>query len=259
MKAAFRYSTLLLQGLLYLLPFLLVVWLAFQPGWRYPQLLATYSLKAWRWIGEGATPLPAALGRSFSLALLVGAGATLAGFGLSRGLYFSRWRIQARRWAFFPFLLTPVIYALLLQYYFTWLGWTGQWAGVFAGQLLITFPFAFLFFQGFWGTRTASYEGLAQTLGASSWQVLLRVLWPYARRPLVTCFVQTFLISWFEYGLTSILGLGKVATLPLVVFQYISESNVALAAAGSSLMILPPLLLLWMNKKWLLPERLYEF
>lgn len=63
------------------------------------------------------------------------------------------------------------------------------------------------------------------------------------------CFFQAFLISWFEYGLTTLIGIGKVQTLTVKVFQYIGEANIFHAALASLLLALPPAGLLWVNKQ----------
>jgi putative spermidine/putrescine transport system permease protein len=258
MKRLGAYLALWLQGLLYALPFGILLLLAGMPYWPFPQLWPGWSFQAWHLLWGGSDNVLPAFLHSLVLALSVGALATLGGFLSSRALQQSMLAGWARRWAYFPFLLTPVIYALLLQYFFTWLGWGGSLGGVLLAQLFITYPFAFLFFQGFWTPRVQALINTAVTLGAQQRQVFWRVLWPYARPALVTCFFQTFLISWFEYGLTSVIGLGKVPTLALTVFQYLSEANPALAAAAGLLLIAPPLFLLWLNKRVLLTAAVYE-
>ena len=59
----------------------------------------------------------------------------------------------------------------------------------------------------------------------------------------MVCFFQTFLISWFQYGLTLLVGSGKVETLPLKVYDYVSEANLGYAAVAGCLLVLPPVLL----------------
>jgi len=76
------------------------------------------------------------------------------------------------------------------------------------------------------------------------------VLIPMSKLALLICFFQTFLISWFEYGLSSVIGLGQVRTLTIAVYQYIGESNQFVAALASCLIALPPLLLLWFNQRF---------
>ena len=72
------------------------------------------------------------------------------------------------------------------------------------------------------------------------------------RPSLRTALFQTFLLSWFDFGLTNLLSVGKVRTLTVQVFTYVGEANAQLAAVASLLLLLPPALLLWANKRALL-------
>ncbi len=242
-----------LQALLYTLPFGVIFYLSVTPNLAYPHWLSTtFTPGHWQQLAQSGSGLSQSLGLSLVLALTVGFLATALGFACSGVLYFSRFRESLTRLAFFPFILTPVIYAVVLQFYFLKLGLSGSTGGVVLAQLFITFPFAFLFFNGFWNHRVKQMAQLVQTLGGNGRQLFTEFLAPYAKGALVTCFFQTFLISWFEYGLTSIIGIGKVKTLTLQVFQYLNESNVPLAAVSSAVLVLPPLILLMVNRKFLL-------
>ncbi|MDX1591815.1 MAG: hypothetical protein R3283_07625, partial [Balneolaceae bacterium] len=65
-------------------------------------------------------------------------------------------------------------------------------------------------------------------------------------------------ISWFEYGLTQFIGVGKVQTLTVMVYRYVSEANPYLAALAGVLLILPPITLLLINRKYLL-QNIWRF
>jgi putative spermidine/putrescine transport system permease protein len=257
MKALPKRIALVLQAVLYTLPFVVIFYLSVAQNYRYPQIIPEgFTLGHWQILLQGNGGLAASLALSLGLSLAVAALATGLAFFSSRLIYYSRLRDGASRLAFFPFVLTPVLYAVILQFYFLKMGLAGSFAGVVLAQLFITFPFAFLFFNGFWNHRVKQMEGLVRTLGGNSRQLFWRFLRPYAKGALVTCFFQTFLISWFEYGLTTIIGIGKVRTLTLQVFQYLSESNLYLAAVCSVVLVAPPLLLLFINKKALLGHEL---
>jgi putative spermidine/putrescine transport system permease protein len=120
------------------------------------------------------------------------------------------------------------------------------------GLLLAAFPYSVIFFSGFWNARTKSLEELAAMLGSTRITTYAKVLLPIAKDVLVVCFFQTFLLSWFEYGLTSIIGVGKVQTLTVLMYQYISEANVAYAAISSLAVMLPPIIFIWFNKRFII-------
>lgn len=244
------FSLFFLMGLL--LPLGLLVMLSLGRRWIFPELFPQeWTLTHWGSLLRGSSGLRSGLLLSLGISLVVAALATGFGFWAARQVARSRRRGLALWAAYAPYVLSPVIYALLLQVFFLRLGLSGHVAGVVLGQLLLTFPFAVIFFQSFWGRQTLDYEQAARTLGASGGQIARRVLLPLARPLLVLCFFQCFLISWFEFGLTNLIGLGQVKTLPVQVFQYVQEANVHYAALASLLLIGPPLVLLLLNRRFL--------
>ncbi|WP_210513821.1 ABC transporter permease [Hymenobacter terricola] len=242
-----------LLGGLFALPFGLLALLAVAPGWRFPAVLpAEYSLGALRSLLAADNELLAGLGRSLLLASVVAAVATAGGFGLA-------WAIartaRPGRWealSYLPYALPPVLLAVLIQPFIIRLHLSGSVGGVLVGLLLIALPFATLLLRSFWSQQATEYEQLARTLGCTPRQAFQQVLLPLAWPLLRTALFQTFLLSWFDFGFTNLLSVGKVRTLTVQVFTYVGEANAQLAAVASLLLLLPPALLLWVNKKALL-------
>ncbi len=108
-----------------------------------------------------------------------------------------------------------------------------------------------LLFVDYWDARLKALEDLVFTLGGSSSQAYLKVILPVSKNILLLCLFQTFLTSWFDYGLTSVIGVGKIQTLTIKVFQFVGEANPNYAAVSSCLLIVPPMLLLFANKIFL--------
>ncbi|WP_223650818.1 ABC transporter permease [Hymenobacter psoromatis] len=239
--------------LLFALPFGLLVLLAVAPAWRFPAALPpTYSLGALRDLLAADSELLAGLGRSLLLASVVAVVATASGFWLARAV--SR-AARPARWealSYLPYALPPVLLAVLIQPFIIRLHLSGSVGGVLLGLLLIAVPFATLLLRSFWTPQAREYEQLARTLGCTPQQALGRVLLPLAGPLLRTALFQTFLLSWFDFGLTNLLSVGKVRTLTVQVFTYVGEANAPLAAVASLLLLLPPALLLWANKNALL-------
>lgn len=231
-------------------PFAFLLVLSFGQQWRYPSLLPQeWTLGHWARLFQGGSGLGQSLAYSLSLSVTMALAGTGLGFLTARQLARHRWHRQLLVLAYFPYVLAPVILAAILQYYFFRLGLAGRLAGVMLAQLFFVYPFAVIFFFGFWNERMLALEQLAATLGATAWLRFSRVLLPAAKGALAVCFFQTFLISWFEYGLTALIGVGKVQTLTVKVFQYIGEANLFLAALASLLLAVPPVLLHWVNRQ----------
>jgi putative spermidine/putrescine transport system permease protein len=239
--------------LLFALPFGLLGLLAVGENWRFPSALPPgYSLDAWRSLLAADNDLLLGLGRSLLLAGTVAVLATAGGFVLARAITRSR---RATRWeaaSYLPYALPPVLLAVLIQPFILRLHLSGSVGGVLVGLLLVALPFATLLLRSFWSGQTTEYEHLARTLGCTPRQALRRVLLPLAWPLLRTALVQTFLLSWFDFGLTNVLSVGKVRTLTVQVFTYVGEANAQLAAVASLLLLLPPAMLLLVNKSALL-------
>lgn len=237
---------------LILFPFLLLGMLSLADSWPYPEIFPnTWTTRRWLGLFSGSENLVRSLLLSLLISLVVATAATAGSFWVSRHLAYHRYREVWMSLAYFPYVFAPVILAACLQYFFIVSGLYGHLGGVILAQLFITFPYGVLFFHGFWNDRMLDMEQLVFTLGGSNRQAFFRVLVPAAGPALLTCFFQIFLISWFEYGLTQLIGVGKVPTLTLKVFSYVNEANIFLAALASCLLILPPVILLWLNKQYI--------
>lgn len=251
MKIPERFTIVLTIALL--MPFVVIAALSFSNNWRYPSLLpSTWQYQHWLSLFTSQTNIGYSLGLSIITAFFVACFSTFAGFFISRSIA----QHPLKKWwlfmAYCPFILSPVVYAACMQYFFVRYNLSGQLLGVVIAQSLVTFPYAVIVFMSFWTKKMQQYEQIVFTLGGSTLQAFIKVLLPLSKGTLAIVFFQTFLISCFEYGLTSLIGLGKVPTLPLVVYQYVNEASISFAAISSCLLIFPPVILLWINKRFLL-------
>jgi putative spermidine/putrescine transport system permease protein len=235
---------------LFALPFLYMTALSFASEWRFPRLWPqAWTTAHWASLGSTGGNWTARVFTSLGLAISVAAVATAFGFITARHLSAHPRRRLWLMLGYMPYVFSPVIYAHGLRFFFNSGGLNGTYAGVWLAQLILAYPFAFLLFFNHFDERLHNMEGLTRTLGGSERQVLWRVLVPVSRAALLTCFFQVFLLSWFEYGLTSVIGQGQVRTLTVAVYQYIGEANQYVAALAGSLVCLPPILLLWFNHR----------
>lgn len=242
---------LLVGGSFIVLPFALITFLSFSKNWNYPAFMpGSLSLHNWGdfFSGNNGTLNPFLI--SVTIALITGFSATFIGFIISRFVAQHHLRNTLIFSCYFPFVISPVVYALLLQYFFIRTGWSGTMGGVILSHLIIALPFSIILFNGFWNTKAKGLEEIGTTLGSNTSQIFIKILFPLARPLLWICFFQCFLISWFEYGLTSVIGAGRVHTLPVQVYQLIGEANTYQASLSSLIIIIPPAILLWMNTKF---------
>ena len=73
---------------------------------------------------------------------------------------------------------------------------------------------------------------------------MARMLLPAARPLLLTGFFRAFLFSWFDCGMTLVIGAGKPPTPTLKIFEYAAAAAFHPAGACATLLILPPLAVL---------------
>jgi putative spermidine/putrescine transport system permease protein len=233
-----------------LLPLVYLALLTVADGWQAPRLLPDgLRFDRLRNVLSDSTGLLRSLLLSMFIALLVAAASTALGLITSRQLSHAR---HLRLWlllAYLPFAISPVVLATCLLFVFIKVHLSGTLLGVILAQIMLAYGFATILLLGLWNSHKQGLEQVARTLGANPRQVWLRVLIPASLPLLRICFFQTFLISWAQYGLTLLIGSGKVRTLPLRVFEYALEADPAYAAVAGLLLIVPPLALLWIERR----------
>lgn len=235
-------------------PVLLLLLLSVSKNWVFPSVLPQrYTPENWLELLRGNS-VAISLLVSVAIALLVALLSTVAGFITSQLIAYHAKRKYLLLLAYLPFVLSPVILAVCLKYYFNILNIAGTLFGVVLAQMIIAFPYCIIFFIGFWNQRIRQYQDLVNTLGGNNYYAFNKIILPIAKPMLLVCFFQSFLISWFEYGLTSVIGYGKVQTLTIKVYQFLTEANIFYAALSCCLLIIPPVLLLWVNKKFVFRE-----
>jgi ABC-type spermidine/putrescine transport system permease subunit II len=235
-----------------LLPFIVLAALSFAGAWPFPDVLPSrWTAARWTAVLSGRGGLAASLGVSVLISASVALLSTVCGYVTSKHVAYHPRRRLLLFLAYVPFALSPVILGVCLLYVAIQAGLSGTVAGVVLAQTIFAYAFAIVLFQSLWSPHMRALEDLVRTLGGGTWQVYRRVLIPLSRGTLLLGFFQTFLISWFQYGLTVLVGSGRVKTLPLKVYDFIGEANVFYAALASCLLVVPPVLVLWLNKRFL--------
>ena len=202
-----------------------------------------------RWTGVlfGDRTLLDSLALSLLVSTTVGLVAAAAGFVTARAVSDHPQRRSLLLLAYLPFAASPVVLGFCLLYLYIRLGLVATVAGVVWSHTIFAYAFALLFWVPFWNVEKRAYEDLVRTLGGTRLDAYRRVLLPLSKGPFLICFFQAFLISWFQYGLTLLVGSGKVDTLPLRVYAYVNEADLGYAAVASGLLLIPPLALSWLN------------
>lgn len=232
------------------LPFALMVMLSMGWSWPFPHILPLrWTAGPWREAFRGRDSIGSTFGFSCALSAIVALLATAGSFPAARFIAYHRRRRALLILAYVPYVMSPVVLSVCLLYLYIRAGLDGTAAGVILAQTILALSFGTIFFVDFWNEEKLALEQLVATLGGTTAQFYRRVLLPLSRGPLLLCFFESFLISWFQYGTTLLIGEGRVRTLSLRVFAYVSEANPTYAALASCLLVIPPLLLLWANRR----------
>ena len=165
-----------------ILPILFLAILAFSETWRFPDILPKQiSLKALNIIFSQSSPVHDALLLSFFIAGVVSILAVALAFIISKHIAYHAHRQLFIMLAYLPFVLSPVIYAASIYYFFVWMHINATVGGVILVQLFIVFPYNIILFMSHWNARMQSFEQQAETLGSNRRQTLFRVLIPLSK------------------------------------------------------------------------------
>lgn len=235
MKRILQYLFVLSIGF----PLVFLIVLSLGRRWRYPSILPeNLSFAHWEFLQQSDAKLFQTFFISLLISLTVAVFVSITSFIISKHIAYSKFRNTWLLLAYIPYLLAPVIMAVIFQYYFILLQLTGTVLGVIIAQFLIAFPFGVIIYVNFWNPNFKAIEELSYTLGGSVFQTYKKVLIPLSKPAILLCFFQVFLISWFEYGLTNLIGTGKVRTLTVSVFNFINEANIFYAALACCLLVM---------------------
>lgn len=230
-----------------IVPLVPVVLWSVARGWFFPALLpAEISLAAWARAFAPGSDVWRALGTSVSVSAAAAALGMLIGVPAGRALGMHAFR--GKRWVemlvLAPILVPGLGVAMGLHAVMIRLGLTGTAGGVVLVFLVPVLPYVVLISASVFATHDRAFEAQARGLGASSWQTLRHVTLPMVAPGLSVAAAFAFLVAWSQYGLTLLVGGGRVVTMPLLLGQSIAAGRNDLAGVAAVLTILPGLAVL---------------
>lgn len=247
MKYLIRWLVCIGIGLGVLLPLAPQLAWSFAINWFFPHLLPQkWNLRAWLYVISPSARIGEALITSSALAITVVILCMVIGLPAARtlGLYEFRGK-RVVEWLLMAPIIVPTlvvsmgIHILFIQYSLADTFW-----GVALVHLVPALPYFVMVMASVFVNYAPELEEIARTLGAGPlrafWHVTLPLIWP----GLTVAAMFTFLVSWSQYIITLLIGGGRVVTLPMVLFPFISAANHANAAAVSIVFVLPALLVL---------------
>jgi sulfate/thiosulfate transport system permease protein len=183
--------------------------------------------------------------------------------GLLLAWVITRYRFPGRRLldalVDLPFALPTAVAGLVLVTLFADTGWYGQvlepngiavnytQAGIIAAMTFTSIPFVVRAVQPVLEEVDASLEAVAETLGATRWQIFSRVIWPTILPAFIGGCVLSFARSLGEFGAVVFIAgnlPGLTEIVSLLIFIRLDEYNYEAAAALAFVLLLVALLTL---------------
>ena len=223
-----------LQGLCVLAPLAVVVLWSVTASWPWPALLP----ESWsaRGIEELFGPgrdtgsvLAGSIALALACALLTTVVATLAARALSR--YRFRGREAVRFAVLLPFLIPSTVFAMGVQVAFLRAGLAGMAAGVVLAHAIVALPYAALIMMDALDAVGTRLEEQARLCGAGAVRTWIHVTVPLLLPAMLSAASMAYIMSFSQYFITLLIGAGKVKTLALVMFPYLSSGDRTIASA----------------------------
>ena len=154
-----------------------------------------------------------------------------------------------------PLIVPEAAIGIALLMIFIRLGLAGSYAGIIIAHLIPTIPYMVRMLTAVYQGLGRDFEEQAMILGARPLQILWRVTLPMLLPGVVAGALFTFLVSTNIFLLTFFLGQGQVITLPTLLFSKIAGGNLDTTAAGITLIVtLPGIILLIISERFIKEE-----
>ena len=192
-----------------------------------------------RWYENIATihRIGPALAVSFCIALAAGAAATLIGIATALALVRQPLPLKAPITAFLvsPVTIPIVAIGIALIQFFIVIGIEFTWYSLVIGHLVLVIAYPVRTLVAALTLSNPALEEAASSLGASPWRAFLTITLPQMKPGLISGFLFAFLISFDNYPISIFLLRGNLTTLPVELFNHISQNLDPTPAAFSTL------------------------
>lgn len=230
-----------LLAALFLAPLLPLIPWSLSRGWFWPALLPVVDGRAWAALLDPSTGMLGAAATSAGVAAAVALVATAiavpAGLALGRRRFRGKGLLELCLLA--PAALPAIAVAMGLHAIFLRLGLAGSATGVALAHLAPTLPYAILTVTAAAAADDGRRERVARTLGAGPGRTFLLVTLPALMPGIATGLAFAFIVSWSQYGLTLLIGGGRVVTLPLILTQFLAAGRNDIGAVAAIVTVVP--------------------
>ena len=175
--------------------------------------------------------------QSFFIATGAAAIATIVGTLSAIGCWrlSSRLSEAVRTLMLIPIIVPAIIYAIALYRYYSELRMLGTFSGVIVAHSVLALPYVMIAVSASLANFDRRLEQAARSLGASTSQLIGRVIVPNILPGILSGAVLAFVLSWDELVVVLFIASRTVYTLPRLIWDGINESldpKIAVVAAA---------------------------
>lgn len=222
-----------------LAPLVIVIWMSFTPGVLFVLPTAKASL---RWYE--ATFAHSGFADSFFLsvrlavvsALIATALSFLAAYGLTRSRRFPG-RDALEMLFLSPLIVPAVMFGIAMLQFVNAVGLYNTFASLVLAHVVILTPFAMRTLQASLKDVPIEVEWAAMNLGATRAATMWRIVLPISLRSIAAAFLLAFLMSFSEVTVTIFATGPAYQTLPVRIYNYLSDQVDPTVAAVSTMLI----------------------
>lgn len=243
----------------FVIPFLSLIFWSIGKDWSWPNLLpAERTLEFWRYLFNPYSKIGESVWTSVLLSGVVTLIVTIISIPASRILALEEFRGKnlVETLIFLPIIVPPIAVVMGVHLIFIRIGWSDTFLGVVMAHLIPTTSYMVRTLKTVFTVLGKKMEEQADALGANGWQTFWHVTFPMIIPGVITGGILVFLISLSQYLLTFLIGGGRVMTLPLVLFPYVTSGNRPMAAVLSILFTVPGIFVILITEFWL--KRRYQ-
>lgn len=152
-------------------------------------------------------------------------GRRVRGLDLADGLFMS------------PLIVPAVVFGIAMLQFINLIGLYNTFASLVLAHVIIVTPFSIRTLQSSLRALPIELEWAAENLGASRLTVLLRIVLPVCARGIMAAFLLAFLISFSEVTVTIFITGPGYQTLPVRIYNYLTDQVDPTVAAISTMLI----------------------
>lgn len=234
LRNKWAYALVILQAACVIVPIAIVCVWAFTASWPWPHLVPqTLSARGMEELFLPAQKMPRLLITSIFIALATALLSTVVATMAARAICIHKMKGKdVLEFAILlPLIIPTTVFAMGVQVIFLRCGLAGTDIGVILSHTIVALPYCAIIMLDITAAAGTRMEEASQVLGASPIARLFTVTIPQLLPGMLSSMSMAFIVSFSQYFITLLIGAGKVKTLALIMFPYLTSGDRTIASA----------------------------